>query len=196
MTGSLASTSTNPRPETAGQAARRVLEPDTLRRECLDHQLITGPERVTSPPCGARVRRYTNPTARTDRSTSGRAPASLSHVRRLTGPSCRSGRCDGIRLGGLVHQYVQVGKSHRHPQGFWLRMLMIVVVRGLDGTAVSLHTASTPRETRLARPGLRMCPPARVGRRRPAHRDRFDVDGERQNEAQRDEEGAGSLSWA
>jgi hypothetical protein len=74
-------------------------------------------------------------------------------------------------------------------------MLMLWWVLDIDGAAISLHTASTLRETHVARPGLRMCPPGRVGRRRPAHRDR-PMSTASKHEAQRDEEGAGSLSWA
>jgi hypothetical protein len=63
----------------------------TLRRECLDHMLITGPRHLTQV-----LQEYTEPStttriARTGRCTSSRPQAPLPHR-----PELQSGRCDEI----------------------------------------------------------------------------------------------------
>ena len=73
----------------------------TLRRECLDHLLITGPRHLRS--CCGSTSSTTTRTARTDRCISSRPQAATPPPSRAT---VRPLRRD--RLGGLVHEYVQV----------------------------------------------------------------------------------------
>jgi transposase InsO family protein len=73
----------------------------TLRRECLDHLLKTGRRHLTIV-----LREYVehfSTTARTDRSISTRPPAALPP---RSGATIQPVRRD--RLGGLIHEYVQV----------------------------------------------------------------------------------------
>ena len=75
----------------------------TLRRECLDHLLITGPRHLAA--VLQRVpRRITTPTARTDRSISTRPQAALPRP-----PQRPSGRCDEI---GSAVSYTSICRSH------------------------------------------------------------------------------------
>ena len=73
----------------------------TLRRECLDHVLITGPRHLA-----VVLREYVahNNTHRPHRSLRQHPP--VGHTPRRPGATVRPLRRD--RLGGLVHEYVQV----------------------------------------------------------------------------------------
>jgi transposase InsO family protein len=84
---------------TPSQAA--ALEPDTLRRECLDHLLLTGPRHLA-----AVLREYVDHfnTHRPHRSLHQYPPARRTPPR--SGAAIRPLRRD--RLGGLVHEYAQV----------------------------------------------------------------------------------------
>jgi putative transposase len=75
----------------------------TLRRECLDHLLIIGQRHVTSRRCRRGTSSTTN-THRPHRSLHPSPPAGRTPP--LSAASVRPLRRD--RLGGLVHEYVQV----------------------------------------------------------------------------------------
>jgi transposase InsO family protein len=85
----------------------------TLRRECLDHPLITGP--ATSPQCCASTSRTTTPTARIDRCINARPLVAALPTFRCCQPTVatRSARWTRSRVcaGRLT------GQGSRHPQG-------------------------------------------------------------------------------
>ena len=83
----------------ANAIAERLI--GTLRRECLDHLLITGPRHLA-----AVLREYVEHynTHRPHRSLEQNPPAG--HTPPPSGPIIRPLRRD--RLGGLVHEYLQV----------------------------------------------------------------------------------------
>ena len=75
----------------------------TLRRECLDHLLITGPRHLATVLEEYVEHHFTTRTAHTDRSISDRPQAALPRPHGATVPPLLRDR-----LGGLLHEYVQV----------------------------------------------------------------------------------------
>ena len=119
----------------------------TLRRECLDHLLITGPRHLDR---AARVpRSTTTPTARTDRSISTRPQAALPHA-----PERPSGRCDET---GSAASYTSTCRSHdvtgfSAPTGTWRTLAGLAdfaVVQSYLSTARKWGIASIDALTRL-----------------------------------------------
>jgi putative transposase len=83
----------------ANAIAERII--GTLRRECLDHLLITGPRHLAAV-LGEYVEHYD--THRPHRSLHQQPPAGRAH--RPSAATIRPLRRD--RLGGLIHEYLQV----------------------------------------------------------------------------------------